>query len=176
MQAETELLLSELEGLDLNPVIIPSERRGIERISIDLVKGLSCIVQITDPSRDLFNFSNAVSIPAPIDNHLADLERMMSQLDDLLTPARLEVFGGEIGISVHGSWGTVEGLVRLCLESILMQRRLAEHVLAPLLDFTLDKAGAEQTLTTIITGLAASNPAIIAAGQHAQAAAGALSS
>jgi hypothetical protein len=131
-------------------------------VSVDLVKGLPCIINIAEPSRGLFNFSSIVSIPVTIGDHLDDLERVMSQLDDLLTPARLLAFGSEISLSIHGSWGTVEGLLRLCMESVLLHRRLAEHVLAPLLDFILDKSNAENTLTTIISGLAASTPAVVA--------------
>jgi hypothetical protein len=82
----------------------------------------------------------------------------MSQLDDLIAPVRLFGFSSEIGISLHGSWSTVEGLLHLCLESVLVHRRLAEFVLYPLLEFTKDQATALETLARIIEGLAQSTP------------------
>ena len=166
MPAESALLRAELESLGLHPEVMVSDRRGMEMIRLELVKGLPCLLHIAEPSRELFNFVSTVSLPVTIGDHLPDLERMMSQLDDLLAPARIFAFDREIGISVHGSWSTAEGLQRLSLESILLHRRLAEYVLAPLLDFILDKTSAEQSLTTIITGLAATNPVLVAASEQ----------
>ena len=60
MPAESALLRAELESLGLHPEVMVSDRRGMEMIRLELVKGLPCLLHIAEPSRELFNFVSTV--------------------------------------------------------------------------------------------------------------------
>jgi hypothetical protein len=153
MRFEADVLFKELAELGLSPRAPAQPFAGVEVIRAELVPGLPCLFRLSEPSTVIFDLACVVTVPVRTDERLAEIERITMMLDDLVTPCRIVAADGELGLSVHGSWGDAEGLVELALESVLLLRRLSIAVLAPLVALTEGRSSEEETFKTILEGL-----------------------
>ena len=153
MRAETDILLAELAEAGLAPERLADDRFGAERIRIALVPGVPAIVRVAEPGSDLFDFAATLSVPIS-EARRVELEKILSQADDLVLPMRVVAIGGELIASLHGSWQNADGLALLGLEAVRMLRRAGDKVMAPLVRFVSCDTPAEDVLRQIIEGLA----------------------
>jgi hypothetical protein len=152
MRAETEILVAECEQAGLEPERLAVDRFGAERIRITLVPGVPAVLRIARPGSDLFDAAATLSVPIAGSRRI-ELEKILSQLDDLILPVRVFAIGDELVASIHGSWQTADGLALLGLESARMLRRIGDAVVAPLVRFVSCDTPAEDVLRQIIEGL-----------------------
>ena len=153
MRSEIDVLIKEFADLGLSPARLAQIAPGVHLVRADIAPGLECVFRLSEPSGELFDLVGTLVMRADIGDRLADVERVAMMLDDLIVPCRAIVVGDELGVSVHGSWSDAEGLVQLGLETVLVLRRLAIVMLAPLLELAEGRSTAEDAFTQILRGL-----------------------
>ncbi len=104
-------------------------------LRIRIVEGLDCTVLVRDADEGFTEAVCTCSVTADVQARTYAVEDVMAGIDGLVVPARLFLYRDEIGFSIWGGCSDAVDLEALCLEYLLMSRRLCLSVLAPLVAF-----------------------------------------
>lgn len=156
---QIEALLEEFESLGLKPQIIQSAPEQTY-VQIDLDGGFPALITVRPQEGGFIEASLNCSVTPSIGERRADLEMLLSQIDDLIVPARIVLFGDEVGLCIFGGARSADDIKSLCIEFVLIARRLAASLLSPLVEFVEGKEAVEIAFARILMFLTHKTPGI----------------
>ncbi len=143
---DVDALIRALRASDLEAEAVTPFGVWSRILQVGLAEDLFGALMIRESGPGALEAVFTCSITVAADDRRAEIEELLSTVDQAALPARLFLFRDELGFSIHGGCREAD-LEALALEYVLIGRRICAYVLAPLAAFVDGASSRAETLS-----------------------------